>query len=507
MRRVLPMLTLVLVIAGPLHADDPRYFAIEVVDAQTGRGVPLIELRTTNDIRHVTDSAGLVAFHEPGLMDRDVFFFVSGHGYRFPADGFDIRGTTLRTTPGGSARLEVERLNIAERLYRVTGQGIYRDSVMLGRRAPIDRPLLNGRVMGQDSVLQAVYDGKIYWFWGDTARESYALGHFATAGATSPPPGPGRLDPALGVNLTYFVDDQGFSRPMAPLPEPGMVWLDGLLTLDDDTGQTRMLCHYARMKSLGERLGHGLMVFNDQTRTFERTITLRDDAPLHPRGHPLRVTHDDGDDYFYFATPYPMTRVRAIWAAVTDPAAYEAFTCLEPGTRYDTDDPRLERDAAGRAVWAWKRDTDFIDPTRQKELIDAGALGPDEAWIDTRDAESGELITLHGGSVAWNPYRGRWIMIAVEIGGTSLLGEVWYAEADTPHGPWPRAVKVVTHDDYSFYNPRHHPVFDQDGGRLIYFEGTYTHTFSGTLTPTPRYSYNQAMYRLDLSDPRLRLGP
>ncbi len=70
-------------------------------------------------------------------------------------------------------------------------------------------------------------------------------------------------------------------------------------------------------------------------------------------------------------------------------------------------------------------------------------------------------------------------MIAVEIGGiTSHLGEVWYAEADQPTGPWCFARKVVTHDQYSFYNPKHHPEFDSADGSVIHFEGTYTTTFS-----------------------------
>ena len=95
-------------------------------------------------------------------------------------------------------------------------------------------------------------------------------------------------------------------------------------------------------------------------------------------------------------------------------------------------------------------------------------------------------------------------MITCELAGTSQLGETWYAEADTPLGPWAYARKVITHERYSFYNPKQHPFFDQEGGRIIYFEGTYTNTFSGNPTPTPRYEYNQVMYRLDLSDPRLK---
>jgi hypothetical protein len=55
------------------------------------------------------------------------------------------------------------------------------------------------------------------------------------------------------------------------------------------------------------------------------------------------------------------------------------------------------------------------------------------------------------------------------------------------------------------YNVSHHPQFNQDGGRLIYFEGTYVETFSQAKVKTPRYNYNQMMYRLDLSDPRLKV--
>ena len=91
-----------------------------------------------------------------------------------------------------------------------------------------------------------------------------------------------------------------------------------------------------------------------------------------------------------------------------------------------------------------------------------------------------------------------------EIGGTSQVGEIWYAEAEAPVGPWLHPRKIVTHDRYSFYNPVHHPEFDEEGGRRIYFEGTYTREFSGNPEPTPRYDYNQIMYRLDLADPRLR---
>ena len=123
------------------------------------------------------------------------------------------------------------------------------------------------------------------------------------------------------------------------------------------------------------------------------------------------------------------------------------------------------------------------------------------------DVISGKKIPPHAGSVYFNAYRNKWIMIMHQkFGDSSNLGEVWYAEADTPVGPWAYARKIVTHKKYSFYNPQQHPYFDQDGGRIIYFEGTYTTTFSAPAeTATPRYDYNQIMYRLDLEDSRLTL--
>jgi len=61
------------------------------------------------------------------------------------------------------------------------------------------------------------------------------------------------------------------------------------------------------------------------------------------------------------------------------------------------------------------------------------------------------------------------------------------------------------HDRYDFYLPMQHPFFAQENGRLIYFEATYTDFFSNTPVKTPRYDYNQIMYRLALDDSRLFL--
>ncbi len=481
------------------------FFKITVVDQQTKRGVPLVELRTTNEIRYFTDSNGVVAFHEPGLMDDDVFFTVSSHGYEFAKDGFGHRGKALRTKPGGSATLTIKRINIAERLYRLTGGGIYRDSILTGNPVPTSQPVLAGKVMGQDTVQCYPYRGKLFWLWGDTNRPRYPFGNFKTTCALSELPGnPGGLDPSVGVDFRYFVGEDGFAKPMVPLKEEGLVWCDGLFTLNDDAGAERLVTHYIRLKELGTPLEHGLVVFDDAKRQFERLVKFDFESPLRAGwGHSVRHTVD-GVDYVYFASPYPTLRVRADWASIQDARKYEAFTPLVKGARFEKAKPQFDRDSAKNIAYAWRPDTGRIAAGEQAELVKSGKLRADEGCYQMRDVETNEPVQPHAGSVFYNAYRKRWVMIFHQAWGTpSMLGEVFYSEADAPLGPWTTARKIVTHNDYSFYNPKHHPYFDQEQGRVIYFEGTYTKMFTGNQDPTPRYEYNQIMYRLDLSDPRL----
>ena len=90
------------------NSQDPGYFHIEVVDEETGRGVPVIELRTVNGILHVSDSAGNIAFYEPGLMKTEVFFHVFGHGYAVPEDGFGYRGVRLTPVAGKKSVVKIK---------------------------------------------------------------------------------------------------------------------------------------------------------------------------------------------------------------------------------------------------------------------------------------------------------------------------------------------------------------------------------------------------------------
>ena len=325
-------------------------------------------------------------------------------------------------------------------------------------------------------------------------------------GATSELPGQGGLDPDVGVNLTYFLDDRGFARPTAPLPGDGPTWISGLIVLNDRENRERMFANYVKIRKVLEVYQHGLVEFHPETHRFEKIAQFPDAADHpgdYPTGHPF-LFRDRGVLYLYYANPYPLIRVPADPDRLRNPLSFEAFTCLRPGTSRAS--AFLDRGPDGSLHYAWKRNTQVLPQDLQNTLISSGRIKPREGLLNLRDVDTGKAVLGHGGSVYWNAYRDRWVMIAVEsFGSTSFLGEVWYAEADTPLGPWVYARKIVTHDKYSFYNPKQHPMFDKDKGRIIYFEGTYTTTFSGNDNPTPRYDYNQVMYRLDLSDRRLAL--
>src|SRR5947208_3981919 len=89
---------------------------IEVVEKGTGWPVPLVELRTTHNVRFVTDNAGVIAFDLPELMGRETWFDILGHGYEVPRDGFGARGVRLKPEPGGTLKVEITRKILAKRL-------------------------------------------------------------------------------------------------------------------------------------------------------------------------------------------------------------------------------------------------------------------------------------------------------------------------------------------------------------------------------------------------------
>ena len=536
-----------------------NYFRIRAVDRETGRGIPMVRFTVDSaSIDYYTDSAGVIAFDEAGLMGADVYFRVEGFGYQIPLNEHRERALVLHVRPGGTSEVELQRMLPGQRLYRITGLSPYRDSRLLGDAVPFRRSPLVSNVMGQDSVYIERYRDRLFWLWGDTFIPlSWQFdAHHEVTSATGPPPGDS-FDPDVGVQFDYFTNDDGFPKKMVAPDDGGtMTWFDGLVNLSDAKGRERLFALYVQMRQLPldenvppEQIGHpvsmwwtdhyradtiaiqrlgesgrsveeytarmaaaerrytrvtrGVMEFRDDDEHFHvvAEFPLREVDELHIGSQPLRVRRN-ARDMIYFCGLFPNRRVTAEVESFTNIEAYESFTCLRPGTRFDNTEEQLDRKKDGSLRWSWKRQTSPIGPREQASLVEAGRIRPEERWIVFRDVKSDrEVLTQHN-SVRWNPHRHRYVGLFTEQSDT--LTDCWYAEADSPTGPWVYMQHVISLNGYTFYNPCHY--FYKDGGRRIYVEGTVTTWMGiGPRVPIPRYNYNQMMYRLDLRDPRLFL--
>ena len=428
---------------------------IEVVDQQNGWPVPLVQLRTTHTTTFVTDNAGVIALDAPELMGREVWFDVIGHGYEVKKDGFGLRGVRLKPEPGRTLRVEVNRTIVAKRLGRSTGAGIFAESQKLGR----ELDWIESGVFGSDSVQNAVYRGKLFWAWGDTTLPNYPLGIFDMSSATTAVQPLAAFEPPLRLKLDYFRDQAGKPRGVAKMPGSGPTWVSGYVSLPDKTGAAHLCGSYMKIRNHLEIYEWGQCVWDDAAEKFNklRVIWTKSDAspkpPTVPDGHPVFWKDKAGKEWVLFGNPLPFLRC---------PATFEAW---QDSTKWEVLEP-------------------------QKSLS---------------SAKDDKPVKPHSGSVAWNGYRKRFVTVFMESHGKpSTFGELWYAEADSPTGPWGKAVKVLTHDNYTFYNPRLHPEFTPVDSPILIFEGTYTQEFADRPVPTARYNYNQILYRLDLDDPALK---
>lgn len=426
------------------HAAEP--FRVEIVDRENGWPVPLVELRTTHQTSFFTDNLGLVGIDHPELMKREIFLSLSSDGYEVKADGFGYQGFKVTPVSGGKLRVEVDRTSIAKRLGRLTGAGLFADGEKLG----IAPALPETGIFGCDSVLITPYRGKLFWLWGDSSVPHYPLGIFDSTAATSSLKPLADIKPPLVPKYDYFRNEKGAPRGVAPIPGKGPTWLSAVVSLKDKTGAERLVATYSKIENHLDETEVGLCIWDDDSHRFvpHRVLWKKADGPqrpLIPRGHPVI-----SDSSLLLGDPFPRFRCPATFEAWSDPATWEK--------------------------------------------------------IDVPDAPEadGQKIEPHRGSIAWNAFRQKWITIFTQRSGKpSELGEIWYSESPSPTGPWGTAVKVLSHRNYTFYNPVIHPALSDDGGSAITFEGTYTAEFANRPIPTPRYNYNQILYRLDLDDPAL----
>ena len=428
---------------------------IEVVERGSGWPVPLVELRTTHQARFVTDNAGVIAFDLPECMERETWFDVIGHGYEVPKDGFGMRGVRLKPEPGKTLQVQVNRTILAKRLGRLTGAGLFAESQKLGQHLD----WRDSDVFGCDSVQNAVHRGKMFWAWGDTTLSHYPLGIFDMLSGTTQIQPLESFAPPLKLRFDYFTDAKGKLRGVAKMPGSGPTWVTGYVSLPDKNGNERLVGSYMKIRNHLEVYEWGLCAWDDKAEKFEQVRVLWTKSetspkpPLVPDGHPVFWKDESGKDWLLFGNPLPTFRCPATFEAWQDSSSWES-------------------------------------------------LKPQENLPSANDSKT---VKPHSGSIAWNAYRQRWVTVFMEsFGKPSAFGELWYAEADAPTGPWGKAVKVLTHENYTFYNPRIHPEFTPTNSPVLLFEGTYTMEFANKPAPTPRYNYNQILYRLDLDDAALK---
>jgi hypothetical protein len=410
--------------------------------------VPRVELSTVDHSVWVTDSAGLAAVEVAGREGLATFFSIATDGYEVVADAFGNRGVMARLVAGGNATVQLTRTQKAERLYRLTGFGVFFDSVLLGAPVPTPRPMLNGGVLGQDSILSVVFDKKIRWFWGDTNHMSYPLGNFETSGATSCAPSStdpeACMSPDVGIDLTYFtVPDSTtggvFTKKMAPFdPQLGSLptWI-GSVSVVPDIGPHSidgfaMTMLYQKPNHDFSTLAIGAAVWNPEAENFTQlsnwSLTnpsrvsagccgqaVTNSALKARAGVPWsNVITMDGVGYVVYGGqtrgvwPMAVSRVVAKVSAIQDANQYESYTPLLSGSTPAS--PKLGRNATGHPDWKWRKGVPPLTQKMEMALVQQGALKASERSTVVY-ADSGAELTLAGGSVHWNGFRKKYIAI------------------------------------------------------------------------------------------------
>ena len=451
---------LVALLLLPSLADAGAPCRIRVVDSDNGWPVPLVKLETTHKVALFTDNAGVVAFDLPELMGRETWLNVSADSYEVAADGFGFRGVRITPEAGKTIEIQVTRTSIAKRLGRLTGAGLFSEAQKCGDHLDWQ----DSGIHGSDSVQNAVHRGKMFWAWGDTNLARYPLGLFHMSSATTATQPLKKFEPPLALKFDYFRNGAGEVRNVANIApdSKGPTWLSGYASLPDSDGNPRLVACYAKIRNYLEAYRYGLCVWDDDAELFQSVKILWDkdqpdaspEPPPLPLGHPVRWTDDNHATWLLLGDPFPTLKIPANFEAWNDPGQWQS-----------------------------------LKPQQEVRSVD------------------GTMIKVHRGSIAWNERRQRWVTIFCQTGGKpSNLGEIWYAEADSPLGPWGPAVKVLSHRSHTFYNPRLHPEFTPSDSPILLFEGTYTNTFTRRPVPpaTPRHDYNQVLYRLDLDSPKLK---
>ncbi len=379
-------------LAGAAAASEPVATApscrIEVVERGSGWPVPLVELRSVHNVRFVTDNAGVIAVDSPELMGREVWFTVNGNGYESPKDGFGFRG--VRLVPG--ARQDAaSRVGSHDDRAAVGADhrgGNFAESQRLGG----DADWKESGVAGCDSVQNAVHRGRMFWLWGIPACCGIRWASSTARAATTPVQPLESFEPPIRLKYQYFTDAQGTRRGVAEMPGAGPTWVTGYASLPDRAGRERLVGLYAKIKPPLEAYRYGLCAWNDHAGKFEhlKDVWTKTEETRKPPPMPKAIR------------PSGTTRT-ARWVLFGDP-----LPAALPG--------------------------------HVRGMAGPGCVGSAPPAREPCSAADSSPVKPHSGSIAFSGVGASdgSRSSCSGFGKPSAFGELWYAEADRPTGPWAR---------------------------------------------------------------------
>lgn len=503
-----------------------RILAVEVDSNGIESGIPLVLFRTAgNYISLFTDSAGNAAFNEPGLMDGPLFFNVLADGYEIdPSPSVEIyelpydSGVVLNVSKYGSAKVLMRRTQMAARLYRLTGSGLYRDSVLTNASGDIPDSIISScreviddvGVLGQDTVMTGTYKGKVFWFFGDTtcqrsARQNNCEDYgMYTVGATScVPQSNGKCKANEPPGLKYFSSQEGgflHVKPMAPdiAPYEQNTWIAAVMVFTNSNGEEVMYSNYMKNPGDGENAGSiqsGMAKWNDALEVFEATSSWPLDIAFLNGVHTMQLLGEDvnADGYVYMSGGL---RVLATEETVIEYTSYQQYNL-------DTHMWEYLYAGLGRLGEGNSTTAKHVGATTRKIKLHLTSLLP-SSWSVA--------------SVEWSEYVGMYVV----LGNGGMHGGIYLAVGPRVTGPWSKGVLVASHNTSgtSCYNQVLLPHLFRDNGRYIQFACTFTAMWSDTdnefsdsswstclfgmndgancANTVPRYEYNNLVYEVDV---------
>jgi hypothetical protein len=242
---------------------------------------------------------------------------------------------------------------------------------------------------------------------------SYPLGHFWMAAAVSELPGRG-----------------GWSRMWASTC--GIWWTTRVSAAGGAAGRRerhdlgRRVCHAAGRhgtRTVAVSLcSHGVPLEDARARTWPCSMTTRRIRDLESAGHgrPAPVSGTSPRvpasgrrvEHLYFGEVFPPCASRPTGSTTWIPRPTRcSHASIRPATHPTTNCCWIPKD---RVHYHWQRGGSRSTQAVERRLIAAGRLPQEQARFLPVDTDTGQRVLMHRGSVRWNEYRQRWIMIATQ---------------------------------------------------------------------------------------------